>query len=93
MPRQNFDNIDYYDCSAKPNGNYIHPTDCTRFITCANGRAADMACPDCNAHDEKCAGERYLVWDDAEDVKRCEWPQFTPCVTEETLKLECYEDS
>ena len=26
--------IDYYDCTGKNDGNYIHPFDCTKFITC-----------------------------------------------------------
>ncbi|WP_431045718.1 chitin binding peritrophin-A domain-containing protein [Streptomyces sp. P1-3] len=30
----------WYDCSGHPNGDYLHPTDETKFITCANGRHA-----------------------------------------------------
>ncbi len=26
--------INYYDCTGRNDGNYIHPFDCTKFITC-----------------------------------------------------------
>lgn len=79
MPRRpNFDNVKYYDCSAKENGNYLHPNDCTRFITCSNGRASDMACPDCDVNNIKgCQGNPYLVYDVKNDT--CDWPNVTPC--------------
>ncbi|WP_392900902.1 chitin binding peritrophin-A domain-containing protein [Streptomyces sp. LN699] len=25
---------DFYSCADKADGNYIHPTDCTKFISC-----------------------------------------------------------
>jgi hypothetical protein len=43
------EDVDYYDGSDQPDGMYEHPTDCTRYIECRNGRAADKpnpACPD-----------------------------------------------
>jgi Chitin binding Peritrophin-A domain len=79
MSRDPIDNIDYYDCSGKPNGNYLHPFDCTRFIMCTEGRAADMACPDCDVSDERCAGSKYLFYD--AELDRCEWPANTRCIT------------
>lgn len=27
--------VDFYDCTGKPDGNYVHPFDCTKFISCA----------------------------------------------------------
>jgi len=78
--RPNYDFIDYYDCSGKENGNYIHPTDCTRFIICSNTHASDMACPDCDLPNSQCLGQPYLIWDAAKD--RCEWPEGTECVTD-----------
>jgi len=78
--RPNYDFIDYYDCSGKDNGNYIHPTDCTRFIKCSNGHASDMACADCDLPSSQCLGQPYLVWDAGKDY--CEWPALTECVTD-----------
>lgn len=78
LKRPNHDHIDYYDCSGKANGSYVHPSDCTRFIMCSNGNAADMACPDCNGHDPQCDGEAYLRW--SETTGNCEWPADTECV-------------
>jgi hypothetical protein len=76
--RPNIDLVEYGGCKIKENGDYQHPTDCTRFITCSNGLAADMACADCNDPDSpQCAGQSHLRFDD--DVKRCEWPLHTPC--------------
>jgi len=82
--RPNYDDVDYYDCSGKPDGNYIHPHDCTRWITCHNGRAADMACPDCglDANPYQCAGSEYLYYNHPTDT--CQWPRDTACVTDPT---------
>lgn len=81
LKRPNHDHIDYYDCTGKATGNHVHPTDCTRFISCsAGGVASDMACPDCNQHDEKCAGEPFLRWSAA--TGNCEWPADTECSTD-----------
>jgi len=76
--RPNYDDVDYYDCSKNADGNYNHPTDCTRFITCHNHRAADMACPDCDLNNiYECAGNQYLVFNATENS--CEWPRYTEC--------------
>lgn len=81
LKRPNHDHIDYYDCTGKATGKHVHPTDCTRFISCsAGGVASDMACPDCNQHDEKCAGEPFLRWSAA--TGNCEWPADTECSTD-----------
>jgi len=33
------------ECVGKPDGNYPHPTNCTKFITCSNQRKYEMNCP------------------------------------------------
>ncbi|XP_021943297.1 uncharacterized protein LOC110841905 isoform X2 [Folsomia candida] len=78
--RPNYDHIDYYDCSGKPNGTYVHPTDCTRFIMCSNGYASDMACPDCDLPNTLCHGSPYLTYDGFKE--RCEWPKITECIVD-----------
>jgi hypothetical protein len=40
--------IGWYDCSGKRDGNYVHPTDCTRFISCSGGVASQRDCANCN---------------------------------------------
>ncbi|WP_167477702.1 carbohydrate-binding module family 14 protein [Nocardia arthritidis] len=38
--------IDWYDCSGKPDGNYVHPSDPTKFITCVAEKIAyERSCP------------------------------------------------
>jgi Chitin binding Peritrophin-A domain len=37
-----------YSCEGKDDGNYIHPTDCRKFISCTNERAAEMDCAICH---------------------------------------------
>lgn len=78
--RENIPDVDYFDCSDKPDGTHIHPTDCTRYIQCGNGRAFDMACPDCDSNNPACAGQAYLYYD--AEVQRCELPSETRCITE-----------
>jgi len=82
--RANYDDVTYYDCKGKVDGYYTHPTDCTRFILCHNGRAADMACPDCGLQNNpyQCAGSEYMVYDAA--MNWCRWPRDTPCTTGQT---------
>lgn len=45
--RENYPDVDYYDCTGRHGTRETHPFDATRFIACENGRANDMACPDC----------------------------------------------
>lgn len=59
---QDQDFIDWYDCSGKENGDYYHPTDCHKFITCSNGNAAERDCPQCIVSPSKCPSGR-LVFD------------------------------
>ncbi|XP_021967332.1 uncharacterized protein LOC110862441 [Folsomia candida] len=76
--RPNYDDVTYYNCAGKPDGNYLHPFDCTRFITCHNGRTADMACGDCDMNNVNgCQGSKYLVYLPAKDW--CEWPKDADC--------------
>ena len=81
MSRENLADIDYFDCTGKADGNYPHPSDCTRFITCHNGRAADIACPDCGlpTNPYQCAGSEYLYYKASAD--QCDWPRETECYT------------
>ena len=34
-----------FDCTGKPNGDYFHPRECTKFITCSNQLAYERNCP------------------------------------------------
>ncbi|XP_035701863.1 uncharacterized protein LOC118433737 [Folsomia candida] len=78
--RPNYDKVDYYDCSGKENGLYLHPNDCTRFITCIDSRAADFSCPPCDlTNSSGCRGSQYLVYD--VDKHTCNWPNQTKCHT------------
>eukprot|EP01121_Diplochlamys_sp_Union-15-3_P018825 TRINITY_DN693_c0_g1_i1.p1 TRINITY_DN693_c0_g1~~TRINITY_DN693_c0_g1_i1.p1 ORF type:complete len:100 (+),score=13.13 TRINITY_DN693_c0_g1_i1:39-338(+) len=76
--RSNIDNVpaSIFDCSGKADGNYNHPTDCTRFITCSNGRASDFACPDCGTS-PKCHGRPYLKY--SSPLNYCDWPEDAAC--------------
>jgi hypothetical protein len=48
------DDISYYDCYGKADGNYIHPYNCNQFITCHNNRAAERDCSACHIDPENC---------------------------------------
>ncbi|GIG55629.1 hypothetical protein Lfu02_00010 [Longispora fulva] len=57
-----------YDCTGHADGNYVHPDDCTKFISCvAEKYAYEMDCP---------AGLHYH-----HPTDRCEWPEIAGCVT------------
>jgi len=77
--RPNYNDIDYYNCSGKPDGNYVHPFDCTRFMVCHNGHASDMACADCDPANPDCEGSRFTIY--KQSVDQCDWPKVTECPT------------
>jgi Chitin binding Peritrophin-A domain len=53
-------------CDDRANGNYYHPRDCTKFITCSNGYATVRNCAACNLGDERCPDGRTHFDDPAE---------------------------
>ncbi|ODM88473.1 Chondroitin proteoglycan-2 [Orchesella cincta] len=68
--------IDWYDCSGEADGNYVHPYDCTRFISCSGGIASQRDCANCDIDPVRCPDGR-LVYDPS--VDRCEWADTTTC--------------
>jgi len=70
------DFIDWYDCKDKANGNYYHPWDCTKFITCSNGYASSRDCAACNPGDPRCP-EGKTNFD--EPANQCLWPDVARC--------------
>lgn len=54
--------IDWYDCKGRTNGNYPHPVDCTRFVTCSNEIASERDCAICEYHPIRCP-EGRLIFD------------------------------
>lgn len=70
---------DYYSCIGKPDGNYIHPTDCTKFISCVAGEYAyERNCADCHVDPERCPTGR-LHYHAPED--KCLYSYEAGCVT------------
>lgn len=71
--------VNFYDCTGKPDGNYIHPTDCTKFISCVAGKYAyERDCPTCHVNPRDCPTGRthYHAPEDA-----CLWAWEAGCVT------------
>jgi len=75
--------IDWYDCSGKADGNYPHPSDCTRFISCSGGIASQRDCANCNpvTHPNGCVDGRTVY---NATVGDCLWAYETECVIGET---------
>ncbi|OXA51282.1 hypothetical protein Fcan01_14465, partial [Folsomia candida] len=71
---------DYFSCEGKEDGSYPHPTDCTRFILCGNGKARDDPCLWCDtdAYQQQCQGNKYLVFDD--NTNMCRFQAEAGCV-------------
>jgi len=69
-------NIPWYNCAGKPDGNYEHPSDCTRFISCSGGIASQRDCANCNIDPVRCPAGRtvYNV-----SVDACLWADETTC--------------
>jgi len=70
--------IDWYDCKGQRDGNYLHPTDCTRFISCSGGIASQRDCGPCNIP-SRCRDGR-LVYNVT--VDQCLWTDETECVVD-----------
>jgi hypothetical protein len=68
----------WYDCSGKQPGNYEHPRDCTRFITCDAGlQAIEFDCGECSNRPEACTPQNRLVYNVT--VDQCLWADQTEC--------------
>ena len=73
--------VDWYDCSEREDGNYIHPNDCTKFMSCvARQHAYERNCAICNENPVNCPTGR-LHYHYPQD--RCEWADVAGCVVEE----------
>lgn len=73
--------VDWYNCAGKADGNYIHPTDCTRFMSCvAQTYAYERDCPACHVDPVRCPSGK-LHYDAPSDS--CEWADVAGCVTEQ----------
>lgn len=68
--------IDWYDCSQQKDGNYVHPSDCTRFISCSGGVASQRDCANCHVDPVHCP-EGRLVYNST--VDRCLSADQTRC--------------
>jgi len=68
--------IDWYDCSGKQDGNYVHPNDCTRFISCSGSIASERDCADCHVDQVTCP-EGRLVYNSTVDA--CLYADQTRC--------------
>jgi len=76
IDRPPIDNSNVFDCSSRPDLPLLaHPSDCTRFIQCTNGRTVDHACADCDKNNIKeCQDSDYLVFDPSVNATSCIYP-------------------
>ncbi|CAL8091916.1 unnamed protein product [Orchesella dallaii] len=68
--------IGWYNCAGKPDGNYEHPSDCTRFISCSGGIASQRDCADCHIDAVRCPEGRTVY---NASVDACLWADETTC--------------
>ncbi len=72
--------IHFYDCTGKQDGNYTHPFDCTRFISCVGGADAyERDCPICLIDSTNCPKGR-LHYQASTDS--CQLDSVAGCVTD-----------
>ncbi|CAL8134208.1 unnamed protein product [Orchesella dallaii] len=68
--------IQWYNCAGKPEGNYEHPSDCTRFISCSGEIASQRDCANCNVDPVRCPEGRTVY---NASVDACLWADVTTC--------------
>jgi len=74
--------VDFYSCAGKVDGNYVHPYDCTKFISCVNQALAyERNCASCNplTHPEDCPTGRTHYHQPADAWL---WAREAGCVTD-----------
>lgn len=70
---------EWYDCSGKADGNYTHPDDCTKFMSCvAQTHAYERNCGACPVDPVSCPTGR-LHYDESADA--CFSADKAGCVT------------
>jgi len=70
--------VDNYSCAGKEDGNYIHPTDCTKFMSCvAQTYAYERDCATCHVHPTDCPNGK-THYDHPSDA--CLWAWEAGCV-------------
>ncbi|KFZ02644.1 hypothetical protein V500_00051 [Pseudogymnoascus sp. VKM F-4518 (FW-2643)] len=75
------DDVDYYDCTGKSDGNYIHPFSCHYFIKCHSGRARLGRCEFCHEDPLTCPDGQLSYYAPSD---RCEYYDIAGCVTDPT---------
>jgi len=77
--------VDFYSCAGKADGNYVHPFDCTKFMSCvAQQYAYERLCADCHVNPDNCPTGRlhYHHPDDA-----CLWSYEAGCVVDTPIEV------
>jgi hypothetical protein len=70
------DDITYYNCYGKADGNYVHPYNCHQFITCHNNRAGERDCAVCHTDPTDCPDGRLYYHHPS---NACEWYHIAGC--------------
>jgi len=73
------DDVTYYNCVGKPDGNYIHPYNCNQFITCHNNRASERDCAICHVDPADCPNGRLFY---QKKTDTCELFHIAGCVVD-----------
>jgi len=92
--------VDWYDCSKKEDGNYPHPFECTKFMSCvARSHAYERNCATCHEHPTTCPDGRThynhpadaCLWADEAGCTpgTTEGPPPTPTTTARPDPLRC----
>ncbi|MHC5676346.1 carbohydrate-binding module family 14 protein [Nostoc sp.] len=80
--------VHFYDCTGKKDGNYTHPFDCTRFISCIAGAYAyERDCPVCPSDPTNCPKGR-LHYQASTDS--CELDSVAGCVTDPESRIKSF---
>jgi len=79
-----------YDCSGREDGNYIHPSDCTKFMSCvAQQHAYERDCAACHVDENECPTGRLHYHHPAD---ACLWFSEAGCVIDPQDPVPCNPD-
>ena len=89
LPLYDQDPVLDFNCKGVRDGNYQHPFNCNKYMSCSGGIASEKDCPLCEVNPVQCP-DGMLIYNVTRD--RCLPADETECVAPEGLASFTVED-